>query len=192
MCGCGWVGGPGSNRSSPAVQQAGNRALADLAGGNQPVMGTPSPPGSACPAAKTQSFRTSRKLEAYANHARTCASPLAGRDTATPAPCLRGRTTANTYRPSKCVTVARPADRHSSRPLAGPRSDTLPCRRCQSLRLLLLWRTAAAAESERDAMAGDGGVPARHSAGRLARQTEPNNNYLSRTKQVAELTTELK
>ncbi len=53
------VGGPGSNRSSLALQKAGDRARADLAGGKQPVMGTPAQPGSACPAAKTQSFRTS-------------------------------------------------------------------------------------------------------------------------------------
>jgi hypothetical protein len=92
-------------------------------------MGTPSPPGSACRSERTEL----PKMEAYAN--RTRASPLAGRDTVTPTPCLRSRTSANTYRPPNCVTVARPVDRHPARPLASPRSDTLPCRRCQSLRL---------------------------------------------------------
>jgi hypothetical protein len=50
--GCRWVGGPGSNRSSPALQRAGSRAHADLAGGkparDQPggwVGGWGGPPG---------------------------------------------------------------------------------------------------------------------------------------------------
>ncbi len=45
------MGGPGSNRSSPALRSYRGPALADLVGVNQPAMGTPSPPGSACPAA---------------------------------------------------------------------------------------------------------------------------------------------
>jgi hypothetical protein len=75
------------------------------------------------------------------SRARTRVAPLAGRNTNTPRAMPQGSYLCKTHRPSNW-TVARPADRHPARPLAGPRSDTLLCRRCLSL---WRWRVAAAA-----------------------------------------------
>ncbi len=59
--GCGWVGGPGSNRSSPALQRAVRRALADLAGGEAARDGHPSPTRLSLPSCRDTYVPKARK-----------------------------------------------------------------------------------------------------------------------------------